>query len=155
MDHIWVASPHANLSERVSVVWLISVLLWRFYLFMCSVDIWLMHSWERPRPPLNNYLMFTLWNVLAVIALNGLLCLNLAEWDLLVEYLEKGLSLHNQFILVTNLLKETVTVFKAVVGLAGLDDMGESRKCHTGWFQAPAYVIVKPNEVHPRYAVLH
>ena len=72
-----------------------------------------------------------------------------------MEYLEKGLSLHNQFILVTNLLKETVTVFKAVVGLARLDDMRESCKCHTRWFQATAYVIVKPNEVHPRYAVLH
>ena len=113
-----------------------------------------MRSREWPWPPLNNY-MFTLWNVLAVIALNGRLCLNLAERDLLVEYLEEGLSLHYQFILVTNLLKEAVTVFEAVVGLARLDDMGQSCKCHTGWFQASAYVIVKPNKVHPGYAVLH
>lgn len=155
MDHIWVTCPHANLSEGVPVVGLVSVLRWRVDLFMNSVVVWLMRSGERPWPPLNNYLVFTLWNVLAVIALNGRLCLNLAERDLLVEYLEEGFSLHNQFILVTNLLKEAVAVFEAVVGLAGLDDMGESCKCHTGRFQASAYVIVEPNKVHPGYAVLH
>ena len=40
-----------------------------------------------------------------------------------MEYLEQGFSLHNQFILVTNLLKEAVSVFEAMIGLAGLDDM--------------------------------
>ena len=113
-----------------------------------------MRSREWPWPPLNNY-MFTLWNVLAVIALNRRLCLNLAEGDLLVEYLEKRLSLHNQFILVTNLLKEAVTIFEVVVGLTRLDYVEKSCECHTGWFQAPTDVIVKPNEVHPRDAVLH
>ena len=122
---------------------------------MNSVVVWLMRSGERPWPPLNNYLVFTLWNVLAVIALNGRLCLNLAEGDLLVEYLEKRFSLHNQFILVTNLLKEAVTIFEVVVGLTRLDYVEECCECHTGWFQAPTDVIVEPNEVHPRDAVLH
>ena len=156
MNHIWVARPHANLSKRVSVVRLISVLLWRLNLFIRSVHVSLKRSRERPRTLSENHCVFILrQHVLAVIALNGRLCLNLVEGHLLVEDLEKCFSLHNQFILVTNLLKETVANFEAMVGLARLDNMGKGCERHTGWLQATAYVIVQPNEVHPREAVLH